>query len=72
MSLIASRFNSTIDAILLATNDYNKLNKLTLLTDPNKIQVGMTLIIPVQIVTPTSTRAATSTVAPTKSSTPKP
>jgi len=65
MGLIAARFNTTIDAILTATNDYNKLNKLQLLTDINKIQVGMTLIIPVQIVTPTSTRAATSTLAPT-------
>lgn len=69
MGLIAARFNSTIDAILLATNDYNKQNNLTLLTDPNTIQVGMTLIIPLQIVTPTSTRAATSTVAPTSTST---
>lgn len=42
---IASLYNSTVEAII-------KENELT---DPNKIQVGQTLIVPVNIVTPTPT-----------------
>jgi LysM repeat protein len=59
---IASRFNSTVDAIL-------KLNATTL-TNANAIQGGQVLKIPVNIATPTPTIGATSTRAP--SATPKP
>jgi len=48
---IASKFNSTADAIATANN----------LTDPNAIQVGQQLTIPVNLVTPTPTRLPTST-----------
>jgi LysM repeat protein len=48
---IASKFNSTTDAIVQA-------NKLA---DPNSIYVGQQLMIPVNIVTPTATRLPTST-----------
>ncbi|MGA7193606.1 MAG: LysM peptidoglycan-binding domain-containing protein [Anaerolineales bacterium] len=48
---IASKFNSTTDAIVTANN----------LADPNSIQVGQILQIPVNIVTPTATRLPTST-----------
>jgi LysM repeat protein len=48
---IASQFNST-------TEEISKENKIT---DPNAIQVGQLLIIPVNIVTPTATRPPTST-----------
>ena len=48
---IASKFNSTVDAIVLA-------NKLT---NANAINVGQVLMIPVNIVTPTATRLPTST-----------
>ncbi|HUI90571.1 MAG TPA: LysM domain-containing protein [Anaerolineales bacterium] len=48
---IASKFNSTTDAIVTANN----------LTDPNSIQVGQLLQIPVNLVTPTATRLPTST-----------
>ncbi|MEJ5313633.1 MULTISPECIES: LysM peptidoglycan-binding domain-containing protein [Anaerolinea] len=51
LDLIARRFNSTVEAIL-------KENKLT---DANKISAGQKLIIPVNIVTPTPTRAPTRT-----------
>ncbi len=67
---IASKFNSTVDAIL-------KLN--TQLTDANSIQVGQTLVIPANLVTPTATRPPTSTprtplpgFTPTAPSTPTP
>ena len=67
---IASKFNSTVDAIL-------KLN--TQLTDANSIQVGQTLVIPANLVTPTATRPPTSTprtplpgFTPTAASTPTP
>ncbi len=64
LALIAERYNSTVDAIILE----NKIE------DPNKINVGDVLIVPVNIVTPTATRAVTNTVAvtPTSTSTPKP
>jgi len=67
LALIASRYNSTVDAII----QENKIK------DPNKINVGDVLIIPVNIVTPTATRAATSTSTPggptaTQTGTPKP
>jgi LysM repeat protein len=48
---IASKFNSTTDAIVTANN----------LKDPNAIQVGQQLTIPVNLVTPTMTRLPTST-----------
>jgi len=48
---IASKFNSTTDAIVTANN----------LADPNSIQVGQLLQIPVNLVTPTATRLPTST-----------
>lgn len=48
---IASKFNSTAEAIIKENN----------ITDPNAIQVGQLLIIPVNIVTPTPTRPPTST-----------
>jgi LysM repeat protein len=48
---IAALFNSTEEAII----------KENSITDPNAIQVGQLLIIPVNIVTPTSTRPPTST-----------
>jgi len=48
---IASKFNSTADAIATANN----------LADPNSIQVGQQLTIPVNLVTPTPTRLPTST-----------
>jgi LysM repeat protein len=48
---IASKFNSTVDAIVAANN----------LTDANSIQVGQVLQIPVNLVTPTQTRLPTST-----------
>jgi LysM repeat protein len=49
--IIASKFNSTVDKIM-------SLNKIT---DPNSINVGDALIIPVNIVTPTKTLVPTST-----------
>ncbi len=51
LAKIASLFNSTQDDIVTA-------NKLT---NPNAIQVGQVLIIPVNMVTPTATRPPTST-----------
>lgn len=48
---IASLYNSTIDEIIAENN----------LEDPNAIFVGQTLVIPVNIVTPTATRPPTST-----------
>jgi LysM repeat protein len=68
---IASRFNSTIEEIIRLTNEYNIKNKLPEIKDAGTIFVGETLIIPVQIATPTVTRAATSTSNP-PSETPKP
>ena len=54
LARIAALFNSTEEDIILE-------NKLT---DPNAIQVGQLLIIPVNMVTPTATRPPTSTPAP--------
>jgi LysM repeat protein len=54
LAIIASRFNSTVDAIITE----NKIE------DANKINVGDKLVIPVNIVTPTATRASTITVTP--------
>lgn len=54
LAMIASKFNSTVDAIKLE-------NKLT---DENAIQSGQLLKIPINIVTPTPTRAATITNTP--------
>jgi LysM repeat protein len=51
LARIASLFNSTEEAIILENN----------ITDPNAIQVGQLLIIPVNMVTPTATRPPTST-----------
>ncbi|HET7144494.1 MAG TPA: LysM peptidoglycan-binding domain-containing protein [Anaerolineales bacterium] len=48
---IASKFNSTEEAIIKENN----------ITDPNAIQVGQLLVIPVNLVTPTPTRPPTST-----------
>jgi LysM repeat protein len=54
LAIIASRFNSTIAAIMTE-------NKIT---DENLINAGDKLIVPVNIVTPTPTRAPTNTVTP--------
>ncbi len=54
LALIALRFNTTVDAIV-------KENKLQ---DVNKISVGDKLVIPVNIITPTATKAPTRTVTP--------
>jgi LysM repeat protein len=54
LASIASRFNSTVEAIML-------LNKIT---DANKLVAGQTLIIQVNLVTPTTTLAPTSTSRP--------
>lgn len=66
LALIAERFNSTVEAIILE-------NKIV---DPNKINVGDVLIIPVNIITPIPTRAVTLTntpgITPTSTSTPRP
>lgn len=51
VGFIASRFNSTIDAIL----------KENSITNPNELFVGQTLLIPVNLVTATATRPPTST-----------
>lgn len=51
LGYIASLFNSTIEAIVKENN----------ITDQNAIKVGDLLIIPVNIVTPTPTRPASST-----------
>ena len=56
LAVIAARFNSTVDAILAA-------NK-TIITDVNKITAGITIKVPVNIVTATATRAPTSTAGP--------
>ncbi len=64
MDVIAQRFNSTIDEIIKATNEYNRKNNLDLLEDKNTIYAGQTLVIPINIVTPTPTLAPTSTPAP--------
>lgn len=65
LALLASRYNSTLDAILTATNRYNKANGLDEITDVNSIQAGWILIIPVNIVTPTVTLVPSSTAANT-------
>ncbi|MBE0699610.1 MAG: LysM peptidoglycan-binding domain-containing protein [Anaerolineaceae bacterium] len=54
LALIASRYNSTVDAII-------KENKIE---DANKINVGDKLLIPVNIVTPTITLAPNNTITP--------
>jgi LysM repeat protein len=54
LARIAALFNSTEEAIILENN----------ITDPNAIQVGQLLIIPVNMVTPTATRPPTSTSIP--------
>jgi LysM repeat protein len=51
LARIAALFNSTEEAIILENN----------ITNPNAIQVGQLLIIPVNMVTPTATRPPTST-----------
>jgi LysM repeat protein len=51
---IAALFNSTAEDIITANE----------ITDPNAIQAGQILIIPVNMVTPTATRPPTSTAAP--------
>ncbi len=67
LASIAARFNSTVDAIM-------KENKLK---DANKINYGDKLVIPVNIITLTPTKAPTKTVTPggptfTATATPKP
>ena len=62
---IASKFNSTVDAIATANN----------ITDANAIQVGQQLTIPVNLVTPTPTRVTSTPRTPsviTPSVTPTP
>ena len=51
LAVIASDFNSTVEDIVKANN----------LSDANSIFVGQTLVIPVNLVTPTATRPPTST-----------
>ena len=51
LARIAALFNSTEEDIIKENN----------ITDPNAIQVGQLLIIPVNMVTPTATRPPTST-----------
>jgi len=62
---IASRHNSTAEAIMKETNKRIPTLKWT---DPNKIFAGMTIYVPVNIVTPTPTRVSTSTSAVTATS----
>jgi LysM repeat protein len=64
LAQIASRFNSSVDEILRLTNDYNKKNGLTTISDQNAIQYKQLLIIPVNIVTATPTKVPTSTSMP--------
>jgi LysM repeat protein len=64
LAMIASKFNSTVDEILRLTNEYNKKNKLPELTDQNKIQALQLVIVPWNIVTPTTTKVPTSTALP--------
>lgn len=59
LDIIAAKFNTTKEAII-------KENKIT---DPNQLFAGQTLVIPVNIATPTRTTAPTSTPQP---GTPKP
>jgi LysM repeat protein len=54
LARIAALFNSTEEDIIKENN----------ITDPNAIQVGQVLSIPVNMVTPTATRPPTSTAAP--------
>jgi LysM repeat protein len=54
LAIIASNYNSTVEAIMQENE----------IEDANKINVGDKLIIPVNIVTPTATRAATITNTP--------
>ena len=60
MALIASKFNSTIEAILAI-----KENEEAGITDQNNIFAGQKIIIPVNIVTPTPTLPPTVTPSPT-------
>ncbi len=69
LAVIADKFNSTVADIVKENN----------LTDANSIFVGQTLVIPVNLVTPTATRPPTSTprtpqpgFTPTAPSTPTP
>jgi LysM repeat protein len=61
LAAIASRFRSTAEAIMQATNDYNQKNNLPAWKDAAKIYAGQILVIPIGIVTPTSTRQPSST-----------
>ncbi len=61
---IASKFGSTVDEIIKATNVYNAKNDLPNITDKNAILAGDLLIIPVYIVTPTRTVVPSSTPRP--------
>lgn len=65
---LAEDFNSTIEAIIQATNEYRRANDLEEIEDNNDIFVGDILIIPVNIVTPVPT--STSTRTPTRTPTP--
>jgi hypothetical protein len=65
---LAEQFNSTVDEIIEATNEYRRKNDLEEIEDNNDIFVGDILIIPVYIVTPVPT--ATNTPEPTE--TPEP
>jgi LysM repeat protein len=64
LAVIASRFNSTVDEIIRLTNEYRKKNKLAEIKDVNKINAGDTVIVPWNIVTPTTTKVPTSTPNP--------
>ena len=60
LAIIADKFNSTVDDIVTENN----------LEDPNAIQVGQKLIIPVNLVTPVPTATITPTITPLVTSTP--
>jgi LysM repeat protein len=64
LAVIASKFNSTVDEIIRLTNEYRKKNKMTEIKDVNKINAGDTVIVPWNIVTPTTTKVPTSTPNP--------
>ncbi len=61
MEIVASKYNSTIEEIMRATNEYRRRNKIEQLADKSKINAGDVLIVPVYIVTPTPTSISTST-----------
>lgn len=67
---LAEEYNSDVDEIIEATNEYNVENDLDEITADDDLLVGDTIIIPVNIVTPEPTETGTS--EPTETSTPEP